>query len=75
MTNEQKYNALLRELGELLESKNTMLNCQKWQIDQLKEKLKAAEEDRDMARDELEVATGRLENALDAIARLKGGAE
>ena len=41
MTDEQKYNAVLKELGELLQSKNTTISCQSWQIDQLNEKLAA----------------------------------
>ena len=45
MTDEQKYNAVLKELGELLQSKNTTISCQRWQIDQLKEQLAAAEEE------------------------------
>ena len=39
MTDEQKYNAVLKELGEQLQNKNTTISCQKLQIDQLKEKL------------------------------------
>lgn len=46
MTDEQRYSAVLKELGEVLQSKNTTISCQKWQIDQLKEKLAAAEEER-----------------------------
>lgn len=49
MTDEQKYSAVLKELGEVLTSKNTTISCQSWQIDQLKEKLKAAEAERDAA--------------------------
>jgi uncharacterized coiled-coil protein SlyX len=43
MTDEQKYSAVLKELGEVLQSKNTTISCQSWEIDQLKEKLAAAE--------------------------------
>lgn len=49
MTDEQRYDAVLKELGEVLQSKNTTISCQAWQIDQLKEKLAAAEEARDEA--------------------------
>ena len=49
MTDEQRYAAVLKELGEVLQSKNTTISCQAWQIDQLKEKLAAAEEERDEA--------------------------
>jgi hypothetical protein len=53
MTAEQKYSAVLRELGELLEDKNTTISCQSWQIDELKQKLAAAEHERDEAIAEL----------------------
>lgn len=46
MTDEQKYNAVLKELGELLQSKNTTISCMRWEIDELKEKLAAAEKER-----------------------------
>lgn len=46
MTDEQKYSAVLKELGEVLKDKNTTISCQKWQIDQLKEKLAAAEDEK-----------------------------
>ena len=52
MTDEQKYSAVLKELGEVLQSKNTTISCQSWQIDQLKEKLAAAEKERDEAQQE-----------------------
>lgn len=45
MNDKQKYAAVLEELGEVLQSKNTTISCQKWQIDQLKEKLEAAEKE------------------------------
>lgn len=61
MTDEQKYSAVLRELGALLADKNTTISCQRWQIDELQEKLAKAEEERDEAIAELK-------------ARLKGGA-
>lgn len=49
MTDEQKYSAVLKELGEVLQNKNTTISCQSWEIDQLKEKLAAAEKARDAA--------------------------
>lgn len=49
MTDEQRYSAVLKELGEVLQEKNTTISCQKWQIDNLKEKLEAAEMERDAA--------------------------
>lgn len=45
MTDEQRYSAVLKELGEVLQSKNTTISCQKWQIDELKAKLEAAEKE------------------------------
>lgn len=45
MTDEQKYNAVLKELGELLQSKNTTISCKQWQIDELKAKLADAEKE------------------------------
>ena len=61
MTNEQKYNEVLKELGALLADKNATISCQRWQIDQLNEKLAKAEYERDEAIAELK-------------AMLKGGA-
>lgn len=45
MTDEQKYSAVLKELGEVLQDKSTTISCQRWQIDQLQEKLAAAEKE------------------------------
>lgn len=53
MTDEQKYSAVLKALGEVLTSKDTTISCQSWEIDQLKEKLAAAEAERDNAVAEL----------------------
>lgn len=53
MTDEQRYSAVLKELGEVLASKNTTISCQSWQIDELKAKLAAAEYERDEAIAEL----------------------
>lgn len=57
MTDEQRYSAVLKELGELLTSKNLTISCQSWQIDELKAKLETAEKERDSLQarlDELE---------------------
>lgn len=43
MTDEQRYSAVLKELGAVLEEKNATISCQKWQIDDLKKKLEDAE--------------------------------
>lgn len=81
MTSEQKYGEVLKELGALLADKNCTISNQRWQIDQLKEKLAKAEQERDdaaQARDELqEIAAMQQQRLLDAtceIERLKGGA-
>lgn len=88
MTDEQRYSAVLKELGEVLQDKNTTISCQKWQIDQLKEKLAAAENERDEMRaewemtaelleekdEQLHIAKDDIKGLLDEIAQLKGGA-
>lgn len=71
MTDEQKYNAVLKELGELLQSKNTTISCQKWQIDQLKEKLEAAEKERDEWHDGWRVAADQRDDALIQLQELE----
>jgi hypothetical protein len=43
MTDEQKYSAVLKELGEVLASKNSIISWQEFEIEQLKKKLAAAE--------------------------------
>lgn len=62
ITDEQKYSAVLKELGEALQSKNTTISCLRWQVDELKAKLETVKAERDNAVAELK-------------ARLKGGAE
>lgn len=72
MTDEQKYSAVLKELGEVLQSKNTTISSQSWEIDQLKEKLAAAEKARDAA---IKHAISLDEQLIDAeaeIEKLKG---
>ena len=73
MTDEQKYNAVLKELGELLQNKNTTISCQRWQIDELKEKLEAAEAERDFAKEKLADASRSIDILLADIKELKGG--
>lgn len=65
MTAEQKYNEVLKELGALIADKNTTISCQRWQIEQLKEKLAAAE---------AELAENAKVFHEIAQAKLKGGA-
>lgn len=43
MTDEQKYNELLKELAAMIKGKNDAIKCQQLIIDSLKEKLSAAE--------------------------------
>lgn len=74
MTNEQKYSAVLKELGAVMEDKNATITCQRWEIDELKKKLKTAEADLDCAMTELEIMAGRLAQAQAEIEVLKGGA-
>lgn len=71
MNDEQKYNAVLKELGEVLQSKNTTITCQKWQIDQLKEKLAAAEQERDDTMRDYADADQHLMAASEAFAQLR----
>ena len=74
MTDEQRYSAVLKELGEVLQHKNTTISCQKWQIDQLKEKLEAAEVERDFAKEKLADASIAIDLLQEEVAKLKGGA-
>ena len=74
MTSQQKYSALLEEIGVLLQSKNTTISCLKWEIDNLKEKLVAAEQERDFAKEQLADADGAIKILLADIKELKGGA-
>jgi dihydroxyacetone kinase len=74
MTDEQRYSAVLKELGEVLQGKNTTISCQKWQIDELKAKLAAAEAERDDAKEELGIMNAQVCAMADEICKLKGGA-
>jgi hypothetical protein len=58
----------------LLQSKNTTISCQKWQIDNLKEKLAAAEEELDLAKEKLADAGITISVLRAEIEGLKGGA-
>lgn len=75
MTDEQRYSAVLKELGEVLQEKNTTISCQKWQIDELKAKLAAAEAERDFAKEKLAEASNAITLLQAEVAELKGGAE
>ena len=43
MTDEQRYNAVLKSLGELLESQRDTINIQEYRIEELVKKLETAE--------------------------------
>lgn len=73
MTDEQKYSAVLRELGEVLTDKNVTISCQKWQIEELEAKLAAAEEERDKMLEKLGDAGIEIALLRDEIEQLKGG--
>ena len=75
MTDEQRYSAVLKELGEVLQNKNTTISCQRWEIEELQAKLAAAEEERDFAKEKLADAGIKIAILLDEVEKLKGGAE
>ena len=81
MTAEQKYAAVLQELGEVLQQKNTTISTQKWQIVNLEEKLKQAEVERDEAvynakqfEELLKEADVLIQLLNEQLEELKGGA-
>lgn len=71
MNDEMKYSAVLKELGEVLQEKNTTITCQKWQIDNLKEKLAAAEKERDDTLHDFLEADLHCDAASEAFAQLR----
>lgn len=74
MTTEQKYAEVLKELGELLQSKNTTIQVQSWQIDSLKKQLAVAEAERDADASQIAALKTELAAAEEEIEQLKGGA-
>lgn len=44
MTQEEQYNLLLREVAELIKSKNDEISLLRWQVADLEAKLRAEEE-------------------------------
>lgn len=44
MTQEEQYNLLLREVAELIKSKNDEISLLRWQVADLEAKLRAVEE-------------------------------
>lgn len=73
MTDEQRYSAVLKELGEVLQEKNTTISCQQWQIDQLKAKLEEAEKERDDWHEGWRAAADQRDDALIELKELKEG--
>ena len=81
MTDEQRYSAVMKELGEALQGKNTTISCLRFQIDELKAKLKSLEVEcerlaveRDKAVCNAKELDKKLQAAYVAIDDLKGGA-
>ena len=74
MTDEQRYSAVLKELGEVLQEKNTTISCLRWQIDELKAKLAEAEKERDFAKEKLADASNAIDLLQAEVKELKGGA-
>lgn len=74
MTNEQKLNELLKELGALLADKNTTIECQRYQIDLLEKRVRKAEDERDAAIAHAAQAAAKNAEMRDEIEKLKGDA-
>jgi FtsZ-binding cell division protein ZapB len=74
MTDEQRYSAVLKELGEVLQEKNTTISCLRWQIDELKAKLAEAAKERDFAKEKLADASIAIDLLQAEVKELKGGA-
>ncbi len=74
MTDNEKYSAVLKELGELLQSKNNTILWQNLQIDDLKEKLAAAENELHFAKERLAGAHVAIDALQAEIEEMKGGA-
>lgn len=73
MTDEQRYSAVLRELGEVLQEKNTTICCLRWQIDELEAKLEHVKRERDEATKHAAALDEKLLAAECEIDELKGG--
>lgn len=55
MTSEEKYAALLKEVGELLEKKNNTISMQESTINYLRETLEKVEKERDFFKERAEL--------------------
>ena len=64
MTDDQRYSAVLKALGELLEENKNTITIQRWQIEDLQEKLKRAEEQLARIRDDGEHLMGTTEGGV-----------
>lgn len=81
-SDELNYGAVLKALGRVLQEKDTTICCQKLQIEQLEERLAAADQELEKAKQERDDAVGlatdvnqQLLDAMCEIQRLKGGAQ
>lgn len=72
MTNEQKYAEVLKALGEVIAQKDLAISAKDFCIADLKQKLEAAERERDNARAEYEIAAELYANI--ALTEQNGGA-
>lgn len=64
MTNEQKYAEVLKALGEVIAGKDMLISTKDFCIKDLKQKLEAAEAERDNARAEYEIAAELYATAI-----------
>lgn len=71
MTTEQKYSALLQEIGELLDNKNFAISCLKYEVEDLKKKLEAAEAELSEARKQACDMSVKCETAMREAERLE----
>ena len=74
MTNEMKYSELLKEIGALLADKNLTISSQRYQIEQLEQRLKVAEAERDEANKVANITEKEQAMAQAYIERMEGGA-
>lgn len=75
MTDKQKYAAVLEELGEVLTSKNLIISSQEYTIKQLKEKLEAAERERDTIAEQAMSLDEQLRDDENLIVQLRNEIE
>lgn len=73
-TDEQKYAALLKEVGELLDKKNLTISINDGTINYLREALTKAEKERDFFKAEVTMLQNDLAKCEAKIAEAKKGA-